>query len=43
MQIIIKESQIKVKFDYNKTCDNIHVCQQNAGTKRIYEKQIINK
>jgi hypothetical protein len=29
-QIIIKESQITVVLDYNKTCDNMS--QQNVGT-----------
>jgi hypothetical protein len=34
-----QESQIKVIMGYNKTCDKI--CQQNMGTKRIYEMKII--
>jgi hypothetical protein len=39
-QIVIKEGEIKVMLDYNKTCDNI--CQRNMGTERIYETKTIN-
>ena len=41
MQISIKESQIKVVLDYNKTCDNMHLCQQNMGTKKSMKRKLL--
>jgi hypothetical protein len=38
INIIIKESQIKVKLDYNKTRENI--CKWNVGNERIYNENL---
>jgi hypothetical protein len=43
MQIIIKESQFKVILDYNKTCDNIDICQQNMGTKKSMKRKLLTE
>jgi hypothetical protein len=36
-----QRSQVKVILDYNKTCDNIRVRQQNMGTEGIYERKLL--
>lgn len=41
MQISIKEGQIEVILDYNNTCDNIHVYQQNMGIKESMKRKLL--
>ena len=40
LAVPIKESQTKVMWDHNKTCDN--VWQRTTGIERIHETEIVN-